>query len=149
MNENKNLLETAITIATNAHINQLDKCGEPYIFHPFRVMITVNTLKERIVAVLHDVLEDTDITIEVLKNYFTNDIIEALIAITKNNGETYQEFIKRCCLNSLAMSVKRADISDNNSSIRLYKLDLETRKFLRNKYAKAINYIDGVVAKMD
>ena len=107
-------------------------------------MLSMSSLKERIVAILHDVLEDTDITEEDLKKEFTLDVVAAVVAITKLDEETYLEFVARCCKNKIAINVKRADISDNASPIRLYKLDLEKRKLLRQKYTRAINYIDGI-----
>ena len=140
----KNSLERAIVFATEAHAGQIDKCGEPYILHPIRVMLSMSSLKERIVAILHDVLEDTDVTEDELKEDFTLDVVAAVVAISKNDNENYLEFIARCCKNKIAINVKRADISDNASPIRLYKLDLEKRKILRQKYTRAINYIDGV-----
>jgi len=141
---NNNLLTEAIIIATSAHNGQFDKCGEPYILHPMRVMLSVISVKERIIAILHDVVEDTDITIETLKKTFPLDIIEAIASITHKRSESYIEYLERCCKNPLAINIKRADISDNNSPIRLYKLDLETRTRLREKYVRAINYIDKI-----
>ena len=64
---NKNSLDNAIIISTTAHAGQIDKCGEPYILHPMRVMMSLSSLKERIVGILHDVIEDTSVTLEMLK----------------------------------------------------------------------------------
>jgi len=139
------LLDKAIIIATDAHSGQMDKCGEPYILHPIRVMLSLSSLKERVVAILHDVLEDSIMDENGLKaEGFPADVIAAVVAMSKIKGEKYLDFIERCCKNKLAINVKRADISDNSSPIRLYKLDLETRQRLRMKYAKAINYIDSL-----
>ena len=82
-------LERAIQVAVSAHAGQVDKAGQPYILHPLRVMLHVSGLHERISAVLHDVVEDTDLTLEDLAGEgFPDDVIMALEALTKREGET-------------------------------------------------------------
>jgi (p)ppGpp synthase/HD superfamily hydrolase len=139
----KPTLTDAIILATKAHKDQFDKIGEPYILHPIRVMLSLSSPIERIVAILHDVLEDTDITDKDLFLYgYSEKIIDAIKSVSKVDGEKYFDFIKRCCENKIGINVKRADISDNMSPIRLYKLDVNKRIQLREKYVKAINLID-------
>jgi (p)ppGpp synthase/HD superfamily hydrolase len=137
------LLEKAIIIATNAHKDQVDKGGEPYILHPLRVMISLNTEEERVVGVLHDVLEDSHITIKYLEeNGFLgeNKILEALNSITKKESESYEDFILRVKLNDIARRVKLADLEDN---MNISRIKNPTKKdFARiDKYKKALRLL--------
>ena len=94
-------LEKAIQIAVIAHTGQKDKSGEPYILHPLKVMMHVKTEEARIVAVLHDVVEDSEITLQDLKNNgFTQNIVDAVDALTKRKGETKIDAAKRAVQNS-------------------------------------------------
>ena len=118
------MLEKAIQIALAAHKGQLDKAGKPYIEHSLRVMGLGSTDDEKIVGVLHDVIEDTSYTIEMLINEgFSTDIIEALKCITKtSDDEAYNLFIKRVKKNKLATTVKLNDLTDNMDIRRLQSL---------------------------
>jgi (p)ppGpp synthase/HD superfamily hydrolase len=109
-----NMLEKAIAIAVTAHAGQCDKAGEPYILHPLRVMFRVNSDAERIVAVLHDVVEDSDWTFEQLhEEGFPDEILEALNSVTKRDGEVYKDFVERAGSNTIGRQVKLADLEDN------------------------------------
>lgn len=114
------MLGKAIHIAARSHEVQTDKGGQPYILHPLRVMNSVEGENEKICAVLHDVVEDTDITLEDLKKEgFSDEVIEALAALTKGKGENYDEFISRVLLNRIASIVKLADLADNMDMSRI------------------------------
>lgn len=116
----KNLLEVAIKIAVNAHSGQVDKGGQPYILHPLRVMMSLIDEKDKIIGVLHDTVEDTDVTFEYLKEVgFDDEIIEGIKSVTRNKGETYNQFIDRASLNSRGKRVKLADIEDNMDISRI------------------------------
>ena len=114
-------LERAIEIATEAHRGQFDKAGNNYIDHPLRVMSAGKTLNEKIVGVLHDVVEDSNWTFEQLSNEgFSDEIIAALRCVTKlSEDEPYDEFIERVKKNNLAIAVKINDLSDNMDIRRL------------------------------
>lgn len=113
-------LEKAIIIATKAHEGVIDKGGNPYILHPLRVMIKQTSEECRIVAVLHDVVEDTDISLTDLRNEgFSEDIILAVDALTRRSNESYMEFISRCKQDAMARLVKLADIEDNSDMSRI------------------------------
>jgi len=113
-------LERAIEIAVKAHAGQIDKAGEPYILHPLRLMFAVNGVYARMVAVLHDVVEDTSVTIDNLKaEGFPAEVIEAVQALTKQKGESRIEAAKRASENSIARSVKLADVTDNMDITRI------------------------------
>ena len=110
----KNLLEIAINIASNAHLGQKDKIGDPYIFHPIRVMQSMESINGKIVAILHDVVEDTDWTFENLEQQgFPQTIINPLKNLTKNEDETYDSFIQRAASHPVSLKVKMMDIEDN------------------------------------
>lgn len=116
----KNLLEIAIKIAANAHSGQVDKGGQPYILHPLRVMMSLIDEKDKIIGVLHDTVEDTDVTYEYLKEAgFDDEIIEGIKSVTRNKGETYNQFIDRVSLNPRGKRVKLADIEDNMDISRI------------------------------
>lgn len=108
-------LETAISLAASAHVGQEDKGGNPYILHPLRVMLKASDDDTRIVAVLHDVVEDSNFTLNDLSQifHFKREILEAVDALTKRKGETYDEFIQRVKQNELARRVKILDLEDN------------------------------------
>lgn len=137
-------IEQAIKIATEAHAGQIDKCGEPYIFHPLRVMMTVQGPSiYRVVAVLHDVVEDTEIRLYDLQEYFDLTTLEALEAMTHLPKELYKDYLNRVKANPIALVVKVADIKDNASPSRLYKLDRDTIQRLTIKYSEALKFLEG------
>ena len=143
MDNKENMLEKAISTASQFHTGSIDKIGEPYILHPIRVMLSLNTEKERIVAVLHDTIEDTELTLDGLDSLgFSKEIIEAVDAISKRKGESWKDFIWRVSKNELAKRVKYADIKDNMSPIRIYKLDHVTRERLERKYLEALKILE-------
>ena len=113
-------LERAIEIAVKAHTGQVDKGGEPYILHPLRVMLRMRTEVERIVAVLHDVVEDSDYTLDDLRSEgFPGAVIEALEALTKLPGETRIDAAHRAAQIHLARTVKLADNAENSDLSRI------------------------------
>jgi (p)ppGpp synthase/HD superfamily hydrolase len=107
-------LEVAIELAAKAHAGQKDKSGKTYILHPLRVMMAMETEEEQIVAVLHDIIEDTDITVsDLLRRGFGDVVVEAIKSVTRKEDETYFEFIKRANQNEIGRKVKIADLKDN------------------------------------
>jgi len=132
-----NTLDKAISIAKKAHANQKDKAGADYINHPLRVMKAGNTTEEKIVGVLHDVIEDSDWTFEMLKEEgFSQEVLDALRCLTKlSEDEPYDHFIERVKSNPLAISVKLNDILDNMDIRRLPELtdndEIRLRKYLK------------------
>ena len=131
-------LDRAIRIAVKAHKAQTDKYGNPYILHPLRVMGMGRTDEERIVGVLHDVVEDTDWTLDALRREgFTERIIAALECVTKKSDhEDYDAFVARTRTNPLAIRVKLNDLSDNMDIRRMDKVKEKDVKRL-NKYLRA------------
>lgn len=138
------LLSKAIELAAKAHAGQVDKAGEPYILHPLRVMLSVQSMDERIVAVLHDVIEDTAVDTSDLLNLGLSDRqIEAVVALTRLPHETYDQFIERVALNPLATAVKRADIADNMSPARAASRPAR----LTVRYANALGMLDAAAGR--
>lgn len=137
------LLRRAIDIAKEAHKGQVDKAGNEYIDHPLRVMVAVHSVSEKIVGVLHDVIEDTDWTFERLEaEGFTTEIIEALKCVTKlSEDEPYDAFIGRVKTNPLAVAVKIKDLADNMDIRRLN--ELTEKDFTRlQKYHRAYKELE-------
>lgn len=137
-------LERAIEIATDAHRGQLDKAGKEYISHPLRVMAAGKSTEEKIVGVLHDVVEDTLWTFEQLEaECFSKEVIDALRCITKlSDSEPYDKFIARVKSNPLATAVKINDLTDNMDIRRLpYISDKDVKRL--KKYLKAYKQLTG------
>lgn len=131
-------LERAIAIAVEAHANVLDKGGKPYILHPLRIMLKGHTDEERIVRVLHDVVEDSDDwTLERLhEEGFSEKTIQCIDNLTRRDGEHYDEFIERCGSHLISLEGKLDDIEDNMQVSRIPTL--EQKDFHRmQKYHKA------------
>lgn len=141
MNTNNELLEKALCIATKAHAGQTDKAGSAYIFHPIRVSCRCHTDEERIVALLHDTIEDTNVTANYLfSKGFPRNIVDAILSITRNKDESYEYFIRRCRMNPIGRQVKLHDLEDNMDISRLPQV---TEKDLArlNKYIEAYKYL--------
>lgn len=135
-------LGVAIRIARAAHDGQVDKAGRPYIEHPLAVMRSVAGEDEQIVAVLHDVLEDTDTSAnDLYAAGFPAKVVEAVDALTKRRGETLRESMARVQANPLARPVKLADIANNAHQDRLRLLDEATQARLRVKYERSAQFL--------
>jgi (p)ppGpp synthase/HD superfamily hydrolase len=113
-------LAIAIAIATKAHEGQVDKAGKPYIAHPLTVMAEMESLESKIVAILHDAIEDSELTIkDLVSEGFPSSITEAIAAITKLEGESYADYILRVKANPIAIKVKIADLKHNMDLSRI------------------------------
>lgn len=131
-------LDDAIFLATSAHKGQKDKQGLPYILHPLRVMLKLNGPLAQMVAVLHDTLEDTPVTLGMLRllNY-PREVVDAVVAISRmKRVENYTDYIERCRKNNLARLVKLVDITDNLDRIDGLP-DADERERLRRRYTDA------------
>jgi hypothetical protein len=146
MNETSTNVPTiadAIALAAEHHRGAIDKGGAPYILHPIRVMLAMATDESRRVAVLHDLLEDTKVTVEDLrKRGYPEPEIRALQALTRNKDETYDAFIDRVRTNRLATIVKRADLVDNMDVRRLSEVGRKEAERLA-KYLRAWKSLQG------
>ena len=130
-------LEKAIEIALSAHNNQVDKDGRPYILHPLRVMLKMDTEVEQIAAVLHDVLEDSDLSSFSLRERgASQEILTVLDHLTHRKNESYEEFILRVRQNPIAKKIKLADLWDGMDLRRLPEATEEDFARYR-KYEKA------------
>ena len=114
-------LGKAIAIAAQAHQEQYDKAGAPYILHPLRMMLRMSSETEMMAAILHDVVEDTDWTLDRLRQVgFSAEVVQAVECLTHREHETYEEFIARVSTNVIARKVKLADLEDNMDMRRLH-----------------------------
>jgi len=142
-----NYLERAINIASEAHVGQIDKGGEPYILHPLRVMYKMDTHEEMATAVLHDVIEDTDVTTAILRHFeIPEDVIIAVDLLTKKEGQDYYDYMQLIKHNRVAIKVKIADLEDNMDITRLDNLGepLSTHKQL-TKYLRNYHSLKGIL----
>ena len=107
-------LHKAITIACEAHQGQFSINGEPYILHPLRLLIKAKSNEERIIAILHDVIEKTNISLLDLKNKgFDQNIISSIDSLSRRRSESYIEYIERLMQNKISVKIKLLDLADN------------------------------------
>ncbi len=136
-------LERAITIAAEAHAGQVDKAGAPYILHVLRVMLRVETAEERIAAVLHDVVEDCGLTLDQLREEgFPEAAIEGIAAVTRREGESYEDFVLRAKAHPVGRRVKLADLADNSDVSRLAEITPRDQARLE-KYRRAMSVLEA------
>ena len=134
-------LDTALKIAVEAHTGQADKVGQPYILHPLRIMLAMTTDEERMVAALHDVVEDSSVTLEDLrKAEFSEPVVAAVDALTHREGESYGDYVKRASLNPLAKRIKITDLEDNMNFRRIWKLEERDRERME-RYRQALEFL--------
>jgi len=134
-------LDRALAIAVRVHRNQKDKSGRPYILHPLRIMMRMTTEEEMIVAVLHDVIEDSDTTIaDLLKENFSPAIITAVDLLTRREHEGYEDYVARIKGNPLAIKIKLADLEDNMDMSRLRTVEPKDLDRLA-RYKKAYAFL--------
>lgn len=135
------MIDIALAIAKKAHAGQVDKAGVDYIQHPLYVASQVNTEQEKAVALLHDVIEDSDITAaDLFASVLSNEVVTAVQILTKKKGQSYQEYLGKVKSNNLARVVKLADLKHNSDLSRLKSVtntDYERVK----KYKNAIYYL--------
>jgi (p)ppGpp synthase/HD superfamily hydrolase len=113
-------LEKAISIATQAHQGQRDKAGAPYILHPLRMMMRMESEAAMIAAVLHDVVEDSPVTLAQLRDEgFSEEVLQAVDCLTHRDGKSYDAFIARVRTSPIAREVKIADLEDNMNVKRI------------------------------
>jgi (p)ppGpp synthase/HD superfamily hydrolase len=151
MNESSPTLEDAIALALEAHRGQTDKGGAPYILHPLRMMLRVRSPTERMVAVLHDVVEDSDRTLEDLRRRgFPGSVVAAVDALTrrKGEGETYEAFVRRVARHPVARRVKIADLEDNLDLSRIAAPGDEDRARME-RYQRALALLREAVEEGD
>ena len=139
------MLALAETIAVNAHKSQLDKGGHPYINHPSFGSAHCTSPESRIVGMLHDVVEDTDVTLDALREYgFNEDILMALDLVTKKKGPDYDEdlYYEKIKTNSIAREVKLADLKHNSDISRIpHPTEKDIRK--TEYYKSRIEYLES------
>lgn len=137
------LLALAIKVATEAHKNQKDKGGNPYIEHPKAVAVQVNNIEHKIVAYLHDVVEDTEITLDDLAEMgFTYRIVNSVRLLTKTDKLTYEEFLKRLKADDNARHVKIADLKHNMDISRIPEPTEKDHKRIE-KYKRSLEFLES------
>ena len=130
-------MEDAIALAARAHRGQVDKSGEPYILHSLRVMLKQQSEAARIVAVLHDVVEDTAVTISDLRSAgYDDEVCDAVDSVTRRPDETYEAMISRVAANPIARRVKLADLEDNMDPRRRLEGAREAQRQARYREAR-------------
>ena len=135
------MIDIALAIARKAHAGQVDKAGVDYIQHPLYVASQVKTEQEKAIALLHDVLEDSDITVADLLAYgLSNEVVTAVQTLTKKKGQSYQDYLGKVKSNNLARVVKLADLKHNSDLSRLKTVSNTDYERVK-KYKNAIRYL--------
>lgn len=120
MEQDQALLESAIVLAVGAHRGRRDRGGAPYILQPLRVMLFLGDLREMMTGVLHDVVEDGDVTLDQLRRAgFPAEVVEAVDVLTRRPGEEYGDCLASVKVNPMALRVKLADLRDNLDKSRI------------------------------
>lgn len=131
----------AMQIAYEAHHGQLDKSGVPYIYHPIHLAEQMDTETETIVALLHDVVEDTPVSMEDLSEEFSEEVIEALKLLTHDENEDYMSYVQKLKQNPISKKVKKADLKHNSDKSQLTEWTEKAEKRFQ-KYKKAMEILD-------
>lgn len=140
------MINKALIISFNAHKDQVDKSGIPYVYHPFHIAEQMDDEDSVIVALLHDVVEDSNVTEEDLRNAgFKDGIIEAIMLLTHKKNVPYLEYIEQLKDNKLARKIKKADLFHNSDMSRNEVVDKKTAKRMR-KYKKALKILEKAEA---
>ena len=135
------LTKMALKISFDAHKNQVDKSGMPYVYHPFHLAEQMDDEYTTCVALLHDVVEDTDITLDDLKKEgFPKEVTDAIVLMTHDDDVPYLEYVAKIKRNPLATSVKLADLKHNSDLTRLDEVDSKALERVE-KYRKAIQLL--------
>lgn len=132
----------AMEIAYRAHHGQRDKGGMPYVFHPYHLAEQMETELEVTVALLHDVVEDTDVTLEALRQAgITEEVLAVLDRLTHRKGEAYMDYIRRLLPDPTARKIKLADLNHNSDMSRLRPEDQEKAQYFQEKYRPALELL--------
>lgn len=127
----------AMKIAYSAHHGQLDKANVPYIFHPYHLAEQMADEYSTCVALLHDVVEDTDVTLEQLCRIFPKEVTDAVALLTHDENEPYLDYVRRIRTNPIAKAVKLADLRHNTDETRIPGATEELLAHYRSKYQNA------------
>lgn len=140
------MIEKALEMILKHHKGQTDRAGLPYVLHPITVMTFVDTETEKVVALLHDVVEDTDMTLDHVKEIFGDTVAEAVGLLTHKKGDSYTVYVEKLAHHPIARKVKMADLTHNMDITRLKRPT--QRDFDRvRKYKKKLNYLTVIDEK--
>lgn len=136
------ITKKALKLCFEAHKKQVDKSGMPYVFHPFHLAEQMQTEETTVVALLHDLVEDTDYTIEDLVSMgFSKNMTDAIALMTHADDVTYMDYVRKIKNNPIAKVVKLADLKHNSDLTRLDVVDEKALK-RKEKYLKAIKILE-------
>ena len=139
------MLQKALMMAYEIHKNQVDKGGNPYCLHPITIALNMQTEEQKIVALLHDVVEDSDTTLDDLRaEGFSEKIVMAVDAVSKKKGQDYGEYLRNIKSNELARAVKIGDLKHNSDLSRLNRVPTEKDYKRVYRYQKALDYLLGI-----
>lgn len=134
----------AMRFSYEAHKGQFDKADVPYVFHPFHVAEQMTTELDVCTALLHDIVEDTEYTLDDLrKEGFPEEVVVAVAALSREEGQPYMDYIRLLSKNAMATRVKLADLEHNSDESRLPSKDHEVNMALMKKYAEAKAFLLG------
>lgn len=134
------MIEKALEIILKYHKGQTDRAGLPYVLHPITVMTMVDTELEKVVALLHDTVEDTELTLDHVKEIFGDTVAEAVGLLTHKKGDSYTQYVEKLAYHPIARKVKMADLIHNMDITRL-KRPVQRDYDRVRKYKKKFNYL--------
>ncbi|MHB9030476.1 MAG: GTP pyrophosphokinase [Candidatus Latescibacterota bacterium] len=138
------LLNNAVNLAFRVHAESMDRNGAPYILHPLRVMQRMRTEREQVIAILHDTVEDSDLSLDDLRREgFPEEVVAGVDALTRREGESYDEYVDRVKINPEAVRVKLGDLEDNMDLRRLPDITEQDVERLRryHRYWKLLSRV--------
>lgn len=136
------LTNKAMRIAYRAHHGQVDKSGIPYIFHPIHLAEQMDSEYTTCVALLHDVVEDTDVTLAYLAEHFPSEVVDAVALMTHTDDVDYFDYVQKIATNPIAKAVKLADLYHNSDASRMDEPDAATLQRWEAKYSKALKLLE-------
>ena len=140
-------LELAEKLSRFAHAGQVDKGGNPYYLHPLAVSEKLRSEDDKIVGLLHDVLEDTEVKESTIRDLFGDTVADAVVSLTHREGEAYEDYVERASRNEIARRVKRADV-ENNMDLSRISIPGEKDIMRLDKYKKALQILDRADSTM-
>lgn len=134
------MVKRAKKLAEDKHAFQVDKQGEPYMYHIRRVVLRCNYNKFHVIcAYLHDIVEDTDVTLDEIEKWFTKEVRIVVDALTRRKNESYEDYIERVSKDKNALPIKLYDLLDNMDLTRQKTLMSPKMVSRLNRYIKAFN----------
>ena len=140
------LTKKAMSMADKAHHGQVDKSGTPYIFHPIHLAEQMDDELSCCAALLHDTVEDTDVTLDDIRREFSEELAEIIALLTHRKGQDYFDYVRAISRHPVARKIKFADLAHNTDRTRCVGMDIPAEQLAKwdQKYEKARRILEGL-----